>query len=153
LESYSPVDDKWTTLKSMPTARGDKAGAVLHNRFHVIGGETKNKDGHSVPIRDVEVYDPVEKTWQDEGSIPSERFRFMAAGFGDVIYIFGGQQFLVGEYGKSGSYYPVSDQVEAFIEKKLGITDVDKDASGSSTLSITMVSTMLMVSTMVGSFW
>ena len=135
LESYSAVDNKWTTLNSMPTARGDKAGAVLNGRFHVIGGETKIKagenKGHSVPIKDVEVYDPVEQTWQAEGQIPSERFRFMAAAYDGTIYIFGGQLFLIGDYGKDGSYYPVSDQVEAFVEKKIGISDVDAANTGS----------------------
>jgi hypothetical protein len=129
LESYSPVDNKWTTLKAMPTARGDKAGAVLHDRFHVIGGETKDKKGNSVPISDVEVYDPVEKTWQDEGKIPSERFRFMAAALDNVIYIFGGQKFLIGTPGASDSYYPVSDQIEAFVEKRIGISEVDSGSS------------------------
>ena len=137
LESYSPEKEEWTSLKTMPTARGDKAGAVLHSRFHVIGGETKNKDGKSVPIKDVEVYDPVEKTWQDEGVIPSERFRFMAAAVDNIIYIFGGQKLLVGKQDAADSYYPVSDEVEAFVEDRLAITGVDKKASAGSSLLVT----------------
>ena len=91
LESYDAELDKWTSLPSMKTVRGDKAGAVLHDRFHVIGGETKDTQGNSVPIKDVEVFDPSDGSWQAEGDIPTERFRFMAASVDDTIYIFGGQ--------------------------------------------------------------
>ena len=131
LESYDPTTNAWTSLKSMPTARGDKAGAALHGRFHVIGGETKDVTGHSVPISDVEVYDPIEKTWQDEGVIPSKRFRFSAAAVENVIYIFGGQKFLVGKANDKDSYYPVADTVEAFTEQRVGITKVDAGAAAS----------------------
>ena len=113
--------------------RGDKAGAVLHNRFHVIGGETKDSQGNAVPVKDVEVYDPVTNTWQDEGDIPSERFRFMAASHKNKIFIFGGQKFLVGKAKQVGSYYPLSDAVEAFVEQEMGLTTVD-----SSTTTLTL---------------
>lgn len=39
----------------MKVARGDKAVAVLNDKLHVVGGETKNSDGHSTPLMDVEV--------------------------------------------------------------------------------------------------
>ena len=38
----------------MKVARGDKAVAVLHDKLHVVGGETKNSQEHSVPLMDVE---------------------------------------------------------------------------------------------------
>lgn len=38
----------------MKVARGDKAVAVLHDKLHVVGGETKNSQGHSTPLMDVE---------------------------------------------------------------------------------------------------
>lgn len=123
LESYDIQKDKWTSLPSMKTMRGDKAGAALHDRFHVIGGETKDEKGNSVPIKDVEVFDPNDGTWQAEGDIPTERFRFMAASVDDTIYIFGGQGMLQGE--GATSFYPVLDTVEAFTEQRIGITNVD----------------------------
>ena len=39
---------------------------------------------------------PSEDTWYPGGSIPSQRFRFVAAAHGDSIYIFGGQGALMG---------------------------------------------------------
>ena len=41
----------------MSVARGDKAVAVLNGKLHVVGGESKNQDGHSTPLMDVEVRD------------------------------------------------------------------------------------------------
>lgn len=45
----------WKSRTAMTVARGDKAVAVLHDKLHVIGGETKNSAGHSTPLMDVEV--------------------------------------------------------------------------------------------------
>ena len=121
LESYDPTSNTWSKLKSMPTIRGDKAGAVLNSRFQVIGGETKDSQGNSVPVADVEVFDPALNVWVDEGKIPSKRFRFVAAAHGDSVYIFGGQGYLVGTAKTVGSYYPLVDTVEAFQETRTEI--------------------------------
>jgi N-acetylneuraminic acid mutarotase len=139
LDSYDAELDEWTSLPSMKTVRGDKAGAVLHDRFHVIGGETKDTQGNSVPIKDVEVFDPSDGSWQAEGDIPTERFRFMAASVDDTIYIFGGQGKLQGK--GNTSFYPVLNTVEAFVEKRIGITYVD----AASTCSIASVIVALSV--------
>ncbi len=45
----------WKSRAAMKVARGDKAVAVLNDKLHVVGGETKNSDGHSTPLMDVEV--------------------------------------------------------------------------------------------------
>merc|ERR1719343_995411 len=100
----------------MEIARGDKAVAVLNGILHVVGGETKNTHGHSVALRDVEAYDPDGNSWYPGGSIPSHRFRFVAAAYGQSLFIFGGQGFLIGSYGEIGSKYPVVDTVEAYTE-------------------------------------
>lgn len=118
LEKYDSKTNKWISLSNVPTARGDKAGAVLNGRFQVIGGETKDSKGVSVPLSDVEVYNPILKKWTQEGDIPSKRFRFAASPHGDSVYIFGGQGYIVGVYGDAGSYYPTLDTVEAFHETK-----------------------------------
>ena len=46
----------WKSRTAMKVARGDKAVAVLHDKLHVVGGETetKNSQGHSTPLMDVE---------------------------------------------------------------------------------------------------
>lgn len=106
----------WATRMSMKVTRGDKAVAVLNNILHVVGGETKNAKGHSVPLKDVEAYDPVGNAWYFGGDIPTERFRFVAASHGNSIFIFGGQGYLTGEHGADGSKYPLVDTVEEYSE-------------------------------------
>ena len=92
-----------------------------------------------MPIKDVEVFDPSDGSWQAEGDIPTERFRFMAASVDDTIYIFGGQGKLQGK--GNTSFYPVLNTVEAFVEKRIGITYVD----AASTCSIASVIVALSV--------
>jgi len=107
----------WASRKAMNISRGDKAVAVLNKMIHVVGGETKNLKGHSVPLHDVEVYDPLGDTWYFGGDIPSKRFRFAAAAHGASIFIFGGQGYLVGTQDADGSKYPLMDTVEQYSEK------------------------------------
>jgi len=106
----------WVVRKEMSVARGDKAVAALNGAMHVVGGETKNADGHSIPLSDVEVYHPDCNEWQAGGQIPSKRFRFTAAAYGTSLYIFGGQGYLDGTYGTAGSKYPLMDTVEEYSE-------------------------------------
>lgn len=107
----------WAARKGMYIARGDKAAAALNSILHVVGGETKGAEGHSVPLRDVEAYDPIGDTWYFGGEIPTNRFRFAAAAHGDSIFIFGGQGYLVGKYGADDSKHPVLDTVEEYNER------------------------------------
>merc|ERR1712107_376028 len=72
--------------------------------------------GHSVPLTDVEAYDPDGNSWYQGGAIPSHRFRFVAAAHGNSIFIFGGQGYLVGTYAAAGSKYPVLGTVEEYWE-------------------------------------
>jgi len=129
LETYNAATGEWTVETNMPTIRGDKAAAVLHGRMHVIGGQTKTPENVDVPLKDVEVYDPVTATWENEGDIPSNRFRFTAASHDDNIYIFGGQGFLIGGWEANYSYYPVVPTVEVFSEKLTPIDPADGEAA------------------------
>ena len=110
------VEGGWKERTTMDVARGDKAAAVLNGMLHIVGGESKNQAEQSVALMDVEVYDTATDSWYDGGSIPSNRFRFVAAALGDSIYIFGGQGSLMGSYGMVGSKYPVLDTVEQYRE-------------------------------------
>mmetsp|Transcript_34464 Transcript_34464/g.80012 ORF Transcript_34464/g.80012 Transcript_34464/m.80012 type:complete len:388 (+) Transcript_34464:47-1210(+) len=107
---------KWMVRKAMSTARGDKAVAAVNGALHVVGGEGKSTDGHSVPLQDVEVYHPDCNEWKEGGDIPSKRFRFTAASHDQSLYIFGGQGYLEGTYGTAASKYPLMSKVEEFSE-------------------------------------
>jgi len=120
LETFDPAfpGDGWRVRRNMSVARGDKAVAVLHDLLHVVGGESKNVAGHSLPLMDVEVYEAATDRWYGGGSIPSHRFRFVAAAHGNSLFIFGGQGALSGSHGAAGSRYPVVDAVDEYEETK-----------------------------------
>jgi len=107
----------WAVRKDMSIARGDMAVAPLNGILHVVGGETKDANGTTVPLHDVEAYDPIGNTWYSGGDIPTKRFRFVAAAHGDSIFIFGGQGYLVGMNGAAGSKHPLLDTVEEYNEQ------------------------------------
>lgn len=140
----------WVTKNSMNVARGDKAVASLNGILHVIGGETKNSNstsehwGHSVPLVDVEAYDPIGDAWYYGGDIPSSRFRFTAASHGNSIFIFGGQGYLVGNYETDGSYYPLVGTVEEYYES-ISPAAVSKASSMLSLCSIAGLSMSFML--------
>lgn len=80
---------------------------------------------HSFPCKlaILQVYDVESDTWYEGGSIPSKRFRFVAAALGDSIYIFGGQGALMGSHNTAGSKYPVLDVVDQYKETMtIGVT-------------------------------
>jgi len=125
METFDPVNPAmgWTVRKSMSLARADKAVAVLHDLLHVVGGESTDAEGNSLPLMDVEVYDSEADYWHNGGSIPSHRFRFVAAAHGASIFVFGGQGALSGEQGASGSTYPVLDTVDEYEESEAKATE------------------------------
>jgi len=144
LEMLNPAKlaDGWTVRKGMSLARGDKAVAVLNDLLHVVGGETKNNESHSVPLMDVEVYDATADKWYNGGSIPSHRFRFVAAAHGSSIFVFGGQGALSGNHGAHGSSYPVLNTVDQYEEIRATANDVDA-AHATQMLNLLMLATFL----------
>jgi len=125
METFDPANPAggWTVRKSMSLARADKAVAVLHDLLHVVGGESTDAEGNSLPLMDVEVYDSATDHWHNGGSIPSHRFRFVAAAHGASIFLFGGQGALSGEPGAAGSKYPVLDTVDEYEESTAKATE------------------------------
>lgn len=107
----------WTTRATAKVGRGDFAMVGFNHVLHIVGGESKNEAGESVPLMDVAVYSPAKDTWYAGGSIHSHRFRFVGAADGSSIYLFGGQGFMAGSYGAAGSKYPVLASVEQYKEE------------------------------------
>jgi len=116
LEVYDPTTNKWTTKSPLHNPRGDPGCGAQHNEFHAIGGEQKNNltgcTKYDVPISDVEHYHTDTDSWTEETSLPSVRFRFASASFGNTFYIIGGQAGL----NISQLDYPVIDVVEAWVD-------------------------------------
>lgn len=114
-------DGVWTVhTEPAEVARGDKAIVPLHDRLLVLGGETKTDSGATMPLDDIEAYDPTatsdEEAWELVSKLWAPRFRFMAASYGDSAFVFGGQKYVEGTYNAAGSYYPLADDVVEFHE-------------------------------------
>jgi hypothetical protein len=106
----------WTLIdETMPIAAGDPAFGVLDRNVYVFAGETAPfNSSESVPIKTIQYMDVVDDSWSNVGVISSERFRLSAAGYGNSIYLFGGQKYLTGSYEQDGSIYSTTSEVEEF---------------------------------------
>jgi len=99
----------WSAKAKLHKPRGDSACGFAHELFHAVGGEEKsspsNCSQYSIPILDVESYDPDFNAWTDETPLPDVGFRYAYASFEDTFYVFGGQG------GIKQNQYQVSDMV------------------------------------------
>jgi len=116
LEIFDLSNYTWSSGASLHYPRGSLACDVLHGEFHAIGGEQKsnvtNCSKYNVPIHTVEHYHEPTNSWADETSLPTDRYRFAAATYGNTFYIFGGQ----GALNVTGQYYPIIGKVEAWVD-------------------------------------
>jgi len=113
VERYDPVANAWTDVAPMKYPGGDKASATLGGEFIVLGGEQKDTPincTYSVPIYNVESYDPPRNTWFQEEALIVPKFRFDAEPLNGSVYVFGGQLTLTsGDYDVSSSYEVLID--------------------------------------------
>ena len=79
-------NEKWTTKKELPTARGGCAGEVVNGKFYVIGG------GFSAyaHLDTVEAYDPAQNAWRTLAPMPTHRNNVVSAKLGTLVYVIGG---------------------------------------------------------------
>jgi len=105
-ERYDFDKDEWVSVDSLKSKRGDKAITRLNCKILAIGGESKHagicknetvsKENETIPVNDVESYNPSDKDpeWKIETNLPNHHFRFAAAAVEktDSVYVFGGQE-------------------------------------------------------------
>lgn len=118
VESYNVATDAWTSHPDMAKARSDSAMGTLMGELFVMGGETLVNCSRSVPVDDVErLYEDENNqgVWKEEESIPSDRFRFVAASMNDAIYLFGGQ----GEFDPSIPGYHVHNTTMLYVPRTI----------------------------------
>lgn len=84
---YNPATDSWTTLASLPTARGGATAQSLNGLIYVIGG--MNSQGASLAT--VEVFNPQNGTWQTGASLQTRRDNPGSAVVNGELYVFGGR--------------------------------------------------------------
>jgi serine/threonine protein kinase len=86
LEAFVPTTGRWIPRKAMPTARRNCAGAVLDDRFYVLGGNGLTNQF----LRTVESYDPATDSWRKEPDMLTPRGGFGAVVSHGTIYVIGG---------------------------------------------------------------
>lgn len=93
----------WTSMTSMPTARGGFGTAVVNGRIYAIGG--LNGDA---PLNVVEEYNPITNKWTNRTPMPTARSGFAIAVYKNQIYVIGGTVGS-GYIGNNEVYDPASD--------------------------------------------
>ena len=77
------VEDFWTTLEPMPTARAGIGVAVVDGKIYAIGGSYDS-------LGETEEYDPATNTWTKKTSMPTPRMWVGIAVVENKIYAIGG---------------------------------------------------------------
>jgi hypothetical protein len=102
--AFDPVQNAWTELATMPTARGAGAGAVVGDVIYVGGGRPPANNAF-------EAYDVSEDAWTELPPLPLEtnqRNHLAAAAIGTRIYFAGGR------YDGGGFSDPMTDRLDVF---------------------------------------
>ena len=105
VEQLDPVTNAWTSLPSLPWARGGLAAVVEGGRCHVVGGED-----WALPFpgtfHEHDAFDPQTKQWANLAPLPTARHGLGLAVMGDALYAVGGGP------SKGNSY---TDVVEVYL--------------------------------------
>lgn len=78
-------ETSWTSLSSMPTARGGLGVAVVNGKIYAIGGLSGD-----LPVSNNEEYDPVTNQWTEKMPMTMARSGFAIAVYNNKIYVIGG---------------------------------------------------------------
>lgn len=84
---YITTEDTWEQMSDKPTPVTDIEGVVIGEKIYVPGGRLANGDNTDV----LEVYDPLNDTWELKASLPVKISSYALADFEGQIYLFGGR--------------------------------------------------------------
>lgn len=84
IQVYNITNNSWSTVASMPTARGEQGSAIVNGIIYVIGGY------NSRALNVVEAYNPATNTWSTKAPMPTARSQFSVAVVNNKIYAMGG---------------------------------------------------------------
>jgi len=89
IEVYDPETNVWSIAGQMQTPRIGHAAVAYQGKIYVMGGEPKEPTLSGLyPF--LEVYDPVENTWESLSPMPTGRAYLAACVSNDRIYAIGG---------------------------------------------------------------
>lgn len=83
---YSPEENSWQSLKSMPTTRAALAAVVIGSALYAVGGTNVGKD-----LATLDVYNFRTDRWHREKSMETARNHIAAAAVGRFLYVVGGR--------------------------------------------------------------
>jgi len=87
VDTWEPATGEWSSIPSMPTARGGIAATVYKGRIHVFGGEDLRTgcvfDRH-------EVFDLASSAWTELAPLPTPRHGLQAAALDGRHWVIGG---------------------------------------------------------------
>lgn len=108
---FDPASYQITEAAALPTARNSAAGALLHGRWHVVGGRTVAAGNLAVH----EVFDPESNSWQQRAPLPEAQAGLAAAVVADTLLVFGGEHFIDGGgvFSTVWQYLPAEDRWQA----------------------------------------
>ena len=89
-EVYDPIDNSWNYIASMSVVRSSPppCGVALGGKLYMAGGSTDAVT--QSPIASVEVYDPIDNSWNYVAPMPVGRLGGGGASLGGKLYVIGG---------------------------------------------------------------
>jgi N-acetylneuraminic acid mutarotase len=101
LYRYQPRRDRWTRLRSAPTARGALAAAVIGHRLYAVGGAASGR-----ALATLEVYDFRTRRWSAGPDLPLAREHLAAAAARGRFYALAGRTAGQGNFARVDRYDP-----------------------------------------------
>jgi hypothetical protein len=90
--AYNIIDDSWSEMTDMLTAKSRAAAGIVNNSIYVIGGFHNNPLPAQGYLDQVEAYYPGSDGWDTMNWMPTRRGEVAAAVVGGKIYVFGGKR-------------------------------------------------------------
>jgi len=88
--AYDPKSDTWERLRDMPTRRSGTAAITVGDRIFVMAGGFKQPNGTFKFLNIVEVYDPLQDTWETAPPMLMPHDYPAAAPLDGSLYVMGG---------------------------------------------------------------
>jgi len=122
IEVIDPVSGATTQAGEMTVGRVGHSAAVYKGKIYIFSGELEEPS--LTNIRDVDVYDPSDQSWESLAPILTPRQFAASAVVKDTIYVIGGGS----KYPYSGrklieAYYPETDSWKRKADLKIGILE------------------------------
>jgi hypothetical protein len=108
VEKCSPSNDTWSAVAPLRTARAGHAAVAVGSAMYVLGGLTYGIV-RNIASASVLKFDSIQGTWSEVAPMPHARFAHAACVSGSDIYVFGGCDANIYQYGSVLKYNTIAD--------------------------------------------